>query len=161
VPSFLKSAGVPLKRGVRRAVVTALAVSSLSVLACTRRQGPLASTVQSRPSAVESQKRWADHRGKHADAIRISEGVTPPELVERANVDRNNPEFKKLRVGIYIFDLVVNERGEVVDPFFFRGPEGGGETYLLNLLARWRYKPALKDGQPVAVFLTITWHFDA
>jgi hypothetical protein len=148
-------------QNVRRAVVAVMALNLFMALACARGPSHPTATIQSRPAAAELQARWDEYRQKHANAISISEGVTPPELVEKADVDSSKPDFKTVRVGIYIFDFVVNERGEVVDPFFLRGPEGGGETYLLSLLAKWRYKPALKDGKPVPVFITITWHFCA
>ncbi|HVN32956.1 MAG TPA: hypothetical protein VMT45_13325, partial [Thermoanaerobaculaceae bacterium] len=95
----------------------------------------------------------------HPSAIKVSDGVSYPELVEKVNPDRNHPDFAKIRSGIYIFDMVVNEKGEVVDPFFLRGPEGGGEAYLKAVLARWRYKPALRGGKPVSVFITVTFSF--
>jgi hypothetical protein len=95
---------------------------------------------------------------RHPDAIALTQAITPPEPVFRPDLDLNDAMFKKLRNGIYIFRMVVDREGRVADPLFLRGPSGGGEAYLLWLLARYRYKPALKDGKPVSVVLTITWN---
>jgi hypothetical protein len=77
--------------------------------------------------------------------------VTPPEPISL-------PSFGALAAGVgpdevVTFDLVVNERGNVVLAKINRAPRTVGESMLfamgLQSIKSWQFRPALKDGNPV------------
>jgi protein TonB len=49
--------------------------------------------------------------------------------------------------------FVLDENGRVEDPRAERSTHAGFEPAALEVIRKWRYKPGLKDGQPVRTYL--------
>lgn len=65
--------------------------------------------------------------------------------------------------GIFIVEAVIDESGGVREVRTLRTPIltppcPALEDAVIAAVTEWRYKPATLDGNPVAVFLTVTLH---
>jgi TonB family protein len=95
-------------------------------------------------------------------ALVLGAGITPPELVSL--VEPVFPDVARVRApldGRVILQVIVDRDGRVRSPVVLRIPEGGADLVLAALEAvdHWRYKPALKDGAPVPVYVAIVVRF--
>jgi TonB family protein len=66
--------------------------------------------------------------------------------------------------GIGIFEMTIDESGSVsairtINRPLFDPPCPAFEESYRAALSKWKYKPATRDGKPVAVYLTMTVHF--
>jgi hypothetical protein len=167
MPRFKRLAGVPLKRGVRRALFWSVLV--LGLLGCRPTQivNPKRGTAPA-PSVATPGTAPRVHgadEGKpsdllttfvlaHPEAVAVSGDVNPPVLVDRSD------DFHPVRVGIYLFEIVIDERGVVTDAISFRNTSGrenrSDEDKILSAIRHWRYRPATKKSKPVAVHLTVS-----
>lgn len=82
--------------------------------------------------------------------IRVTEEVTPPRAVVQTKPDYPADAKAAGIEGTVIVKFVVTEKGEVTEVQAVRGPP---ELFAVCEAAvrSWRFMPALKDGQPVAV----------
>lgn len=63
--------------------------------------------------------------------------------------------------GKVILQIVVDEQGITRAPTVLRVPPGGEELVAaaVDSVLAWRYKPATKNGEPLAVFITVVVNF--
>src|ERR1700730_1097842 len=71
-------------------------------------------------------------------------GVTPPSVVKEVHL--MGPEAAM--VGI---SCVVTEKGQIGDATVASSPNPRLNDVVLRALREWRFKPGMKDGNPVAV----------
>src|ERR1022692_671615 len=86
-------------------------------------------------------------------------GVTPP-----TPISRMEPQFTELGrdarfVGPVLVQIVVNADGEVTDPHVTKKVGMGLDEEAIAAALQWKFRPATKDGQPVAVFAQIEVNF--
>lgn len=90
-------------------------------------------------------------------------GVTNPELIEETKVEPEYPELaRKARVeGTVILNAVVRRDGTVDNIQVLKAPPAdlGFSEAAIAAVRQWRYKPAMQNGRPVDVYLTITVRF--
>ena len=91
--------------------------------------------------------------------IRIGGEVVPPELINR--VQPVYPEIaRKARVqGVVIIEAIIDKQGYVTESRVLRGLPMGVSEAAAAAIGRWKYKPAMLNGRPVAVYLTVTVTF--
>jgi hypothetical protein len=96
---------------------------------------------------------------------RIGDDVTAPELLTMGKGKRTIPDpCKGHRVqGIGILAAVVDEMGRVrhvraTRPPVFDPPCPAFEAYERAVLSEWRYKPAMRNGKAVPIYITFTVH---
>ena len=89
---------------------------------------------------------------RRAEPINLPETATPP-TPAADNVQPEYPADARAagREGQVILKIVVSERGEVTRVDVLRGDEPFAAA-AIAAVKRWRYSPALVDGQPAAVF---------
>jgi TonB family protein len=87
--------------------------------------------------------------------------VQPPKLTHTEDPMYTDAARRKNLQGTAVLMVVVNENGfpEVLE--VTRGLGEGLDIQALSAVAGWRFNPALKDGQPVAVLINVevTFHF--
>jgi protein TonB len=85
--------------------------------------------------------------------------VVPPELINR--VQPVYPEIaRKARVqGVVIIEAIIDKQGYVTESRVLRGLPMGVSEAAVAAIGRWKYKPAMLNGRPVAVYLTVTVTF--
>jgi len=90
----------------------------------------------------------------------ISGDIEPPELLTGETTLLADKEHRRVS-GIAILEVVIDESGNVRDLRVIRLPTysppwDGFEKQCREKFGKWKYKPATRDGKPVAVYLTIT-----
>jgi TonB family protein len=88
----------------------------------------------------------------------LGEGVKAPEVVHRAELEplrRGDPS------GIVLVDLIVDANGMPQNVHLVRSLGGHPNQIALNAVRKYRFKPAMKAGVPVAVWITVELNFRA
>lgn len=70
----------------------------------------------------------------------LNEKITYPEIARMARIE-----------GRVIVQFIVDERGNVVDPYIVRGIGGGCDEEALRVVKELKFKPGLQRGTPVKV----------
>jgi protein TonB len=86
------------------------------------------------------------------------------EIVEPFEVFRLNPVYpeaaRRARIqGTVILEAVITKMGEVQSVRILRSAHPLLDRAALDAVPQWRYKPAKLNGRPLAVYLTVTVHF--
>jgi periplasmic protein TonB len=92
-----------------------------------------------------------------------SQGVTEPVLIESSRTLPRYPELAR-RSGVegsVILQAVIQTDGTVGSLMVLRETPGrmGFKQAAIEAISRWRYRPGLQYGRPVAIYLTITVDF--
>jgi TonB family protein len=87
--------------------------------------------------------------------FRVGGGVTPPVPITRVE-----PEFTELArdagyQGTVLMQLIVDPEGQVKDPRVVKPVGLGLDEEALKAVQQWKFRPGMKDGQPVSVFAQI------
>ncbi len=92
-------------------------------------------------------------------ALRMTGDITPPQKIF-APTPRYTEEGRQSRTqGVVILEAIVDEEGNVVSVKVLKGLPNGLSEEAVQTAQMWKYKPALLDGKPVAVFLNLTIRF--
>jgi protein TonB len=94
-----------------------------------------------------------------ADAFSVADLERRPEVL--STVPPAYPEtLRKARVeGAVTLAFVLDESGRVVDPRVENSTHKEFEAAALEAIRKWKFKPGLKDGQPVRTYLRQTIRF--
>jgi hypothetical protein len=92
---------------------------------------------------------------------RVGEGVTAPHLTSKLEIKIPDKCRMSEYAGAFIFEATITETGEVRDIQTTRRPKLTPpcpelEEECRRALSGWKYGPALRDGKPVPVYLTIS-----
>lgn len=92
-----------------------------------------------------------------------SRGVTEPVIIESSRTLPRYPELARRSgvAGSVILQAVIQTDGTVGSVVVLREMPGrvGFKEAAVEAISRWRYRPGLLNGRPVAVYLTITVDF--
>ena len=90
--------------------------------------------------------------------IRVGGNVVPPKLIQKAD-PVYPPEARDADIeGIVVVSALINEDGGVKDPVILNGPRLLHDA-ALAAVHQWRYTPALLNGEPWPMRLSITLIF--
>lgn len=90
---------------------------------------------------------------------RIGGAIRAPRVIHRVDPSYP-PDARAARVqGIVIVEVIVDETGMVREAHVLKGLPYGLEQAALDAVRQWRFEPATKDGQPVAVAMNLTINF--
>lgn len=92
-------------------------------------------------------------------SIAITDDITPPRLAEVASPDYTAEAKKKKIEGAVTLAIVVDKKGDVIDARVVKGLGYGLDENAIIAVKEWKYKPAEKDGEPVAVKMEVTVDF--
>lgn len=92
-------------------------------------------------------------------AVAVTDDITPPRLSEVASPDYTAEAKKKKIEGTVTLAIVINKKGDVVDAKVVKGIGYGLDENAIIAVKEWKYKPAEKDGEPVAVKMEVTMDF--
>lgn len=100
------------------------------------------------PPAVEEV-----HEGQE---VELTPDVVKPEIMNRVNPAYPPIAQQKKIEGTVILSVLVSERGEAIDARVLRG--AGGQSGLneaaIDAVKKWKFRPAVKDGKRVRVWMT-------
>jgi protein TonB len=90
---------------------------------------------------------------------RIGGGVSAPVALERPEPEYSE-EGRKAKVnGIVLVGMLIGADGKPSHVHVVRGLGMGLDEKALEAVSKWRFKPAMKDGKPVAVELNVEVDF--
>ncbi len=93
------------------------------------------------------------------NAVAVGGGVTPPVRIFSPQ-PRYTEDARRAGVeGVVILETVVDETGSVRDVKVLKGLPFGLDQSAVDTVKTWRYEPALRGGEPVAVYFTFTINF--
>jgi TonB family protein len=100
-----------------------------------------------------------DRTADEADPLILGREITPPELIKRAEPDY--PESAKAEgvQGRVILQLVVEKSGAVSNVKILKSNDERLAAAATEAVRQWGYKPALRNGEPVRVYVTVTVNF--
>lgn len=89
--------------------------------------------------------------------VRIDKTITPPVLVKKVEPKIPEPlKGKTMKAGMTVLEAIVTRKGEVTKVRVLRSIHPLLTKEAIWAVKQWKYKPALKDGKPVAVYLVVT-----
>lgn len=91
-----------------------------------------------------------------AEPLSVGGSVQRPERIAGANPQFSNRTRRAGIEGQVIVKAVIDRDGCIVDIELARGLNKYADKDVLDALRTWIFRPALKDGQPVDVFYTLT-----
>ncbi len=97
--------------------------------------------------------------GRLTGAIRVTGEVTPPEKVFGPTPLYTEEGRQSRTQGVVILEAIVDTEGKVDSVKVIKGLPNGLSESAVETARSWRYRPALLQGQPVAVFLNLTIRF--
>jgi len=95
-----------------------------------------------------------------AGALQIGNGVERPLKIFAPKPAYPEAARASRIQGTVLLQVVVTAEGVVVEPKVLKGLPLGLSESALETVKTWTFKPATKDGRPVAVFLILTVNFN-
>ena len=92
-------------------------------------------------------------------AVAITDDITPPRLAEVASPEYTAEAKKNKIEGSVTVAIVVDKKGDVVDAKVVKGLGYGLDENAIIAVKEWKYKPAQKDGEPIAVKMEVPVEF--
>jgi len=69
-------------------------------------------------------------------------------------------EARQARIqGVVMLQVIVDTEGNVIDPKIIKGLPMGLDQQAVETVRQWKFKPALRDGEPVPVYYNLTINF--
>jgi periplasmic protein TonB len=90
------------------------------------------------------------HRGR---------GVTPPQLVYKVEPEFSEEARKAKHQGVVVLSIVVDASGNVRNIRVQQSLGLGLDEKAIEAVSRWRFRPGLFDGKPVATEATVQVNF--
>jgi protein TonB len=92
-------------------------------------------------------------------AYRIGGGVSPPSVLSKVEPEYSEEARKAKWQGTVVLQLVVDEKGLPQQMKVLHSLGLGLDQKAMEAVAKWRFKPGMKDGKPVPVIATIEVNF--
>ena len=101
-----------------------------------------------------------DEQEKDSEAVyEIGSGVTAPKSIYAPNPSYDEKARKKKINGVVILAMVVTAQGKVRDVKVIKSVDEGLDKQAVATVSTWRFEPATKNGNPVAVHLKAEINF--
>jgi TonB family protein len=91
--------------------------------------------------------------------FRVGHGVSPAQAIYQPEPSFSEPARKAWYQGMVTLALVVDRDGLPQQICITNPPGAGLDASAVEAVSRWKFKPAEKDGQPVAVVIAIAVDF--
>jgi TonB family protein len=89
-------------------------------------------------------------------AVRVSTGVTPPQILEQSTIQTNRVGFATVLSGAEIdVKLTVDEKGQPQNVSVVKPVNEAFDAAVISALKQYKFKPAMLDNQPVAMDMNI------
>ncbi len=92
-------------------------------------------------------------------AYRIGGGVSPPSVILKVEPEYSEEARKAKFQGTVVLFIVVDEKGNPRELKVLRPLGLGLDQKAIEAVEKWKFKPGMKDGKPVAVQATIEVNF--
>ena len=92
-------------------------------------------------------------------AYKLGGGVTAPTVVYKVEPEYSEQGRKAKLQGTVVLSVVVDERGIARDLKVLRHLGLGLDQKAIEAVQKWKFRPGMKDGHPVPVYVTIEVNF--
>jgi TonB family protein len=90
----------------------------------------------------------------------IGPGITPPRVTHQVAPVDQPPDDRGFRIsGVVLIGLVVSSHGEPKEVHVVKSLDKGVDQTAVEAVRQWRFDPAKKGDQPVAVRVTVEIRF--
>jgi TonB family protein len=97
--------------------------------------------------------------GYGGGVYRVGGGVTSPQILHQVDPEYSEEARKAKYNGTVLLKIVVDETGRVRDVQVVRGVGLGLDEKAIEAVNKWKFKPGMRNGVPVAVSATIEVNF--
>jgi len=87
--------------------------------------------------------------------VKIGPGVTPPEVVKKKDPKYTREAREAELEGLVMVEADIGPDGRVHDARVLRPLGMGLDQRAVDAVKKWKFKPAMKDGHPVWVQVTV------
>jgi uncharacterized protein len=108
---------------------------------------------------VPTQPSLAGNTGGSLEVLRVGNGVSAPAVLYKVDPDYSEEARKAHVSGTVVLQLIVEPTGNASDIRVLRGLGNGLDEKAVEAVSKWKFRPGVKDGQPVAVMATIEVNF--
>ncbi|HEX7287150.1 MAG TPA: energy transducer TonB [Candidatus Angelobacter sp.] len=111
--------------------------------------------------APESRKAEAENPARKKDAVfNVGNGVTAPRAIHTPEPNFSDVAKEAKYHGVVVLSAVIDETGRVLNPYITRPAGMGLDEKAIEVVQSWRFKPGMRDGQPVKVEMTLEIAFN-
>jgi len=97
--------------------------------------------------------------GRGQGPVQLGDGIEPPKKIYDPR-PRYTEEARQARIqGTVILQAVVDVDGNVIDVKVLKGLPFGLDESAIDTVKTWKYEPATRGGEPVAVYLSLLVNF--
>ncbi len=94
------------------------------------------------------------------EVVRVGrDGVTAPHAIHTPGVDHSSANQKQDMKGPVVLTLIVRPDGRTSDIKVTRGLREDLDSMAISAVRRWRFFPSTRNGQPVAVLISVQFDF--
>jgi len=93
------------------------------------------------------------------ELFRVGAGVLPPKPISAPDPEYSEAARKSKYQGTCVLGTTVGRDGRTTNMWVVRPLGEGLDEKALDVLKRWRFEPATKDGKPVATLLNVEFQF--
>lgn len=97
--------------------------------------------------------------GYGGGVFRVGGGVTAPQVLDKVEPEYSEEARKAKYSGTVLLQLVVDEKGRVQDVRVVRSLGLGLDEKAIEAVNKWKFKPGMRNGIPVAVRATVEVSF--
>jgi TonB family protein len=139
-----------MTKAFRLAGVSLMLLLAFSALGAAQ-SNPGAEPAADKPSSATSEPKTIDGQ----TVYKVERGITPPRATYSPPPDYSEKARKAKYQGTCILWLVVGADGNPHDIKVTRGLGKGLDEKAIEAVKKWKFEPARKDGQPVAVEINV------
>jgi protein TonB len=93
-------------------------------------------------------------------AFQIGGGITAPILIDEVLPEYSEEARKARFQGTVVLNTIIREDGSVQVMKILRGIGFGLDQNAINAVLRWKFKPARRNGKPVAAYMNVEVSFN-
>jgi protein TonB len=93
------------------------------------------------------------------EAVRLTAEMTRPVPVRQVQPRYTEAARRAGVQGVVVLEAIIDERGNVSNVRVLRGLPMGLDREAVEAVQQWKYRPALLNGRPVRVYMTLTAQF--
>jgi protein TonB len=149
----------------KRTIVAILALAPAALFAQTATPAQPSSTqfvqtsvLQPAPLAVIGSS--SDRTKAATTSTQVSTGVTSPKLVHTVQIDHERATLTKApgRDAVVVVSMTVDENGKPTNLKVLQSADEFMDQGVLEAVSQFRFQPAMLDGRPVAIPVTLDYH---
>jgi TonB family protein len=89
----------------------------------------------------------------------VGGGISAPQAISSPDPEYTEEARQAKKQGTCVLSMIVDEQGHPRDLRVIRGLGFGLDSKALDAVRQWRFQPALKDGKPVNVQISVEVEF--